>query len=68
MAFIVPASKYRGEPAKGYIVISRDAAGQKVWQTVATLTEAKQAQAQGRPASPTCCQSEALSQPQIALS
>lgn len=41
MAFIVAASKYRGPQAKGYIVISRDAAGQKVWQSVATLAEAK---------------------------
>jgi hypothetical protein len=50
MAFIVPASKYRGEQAKGYIVISRDAAGQKVWQTVATLSEAKAALAKASPA------------------
>jgi hypothetical protein len=41
MAFIVPASKYRGPNATGFIVRSRDATGHQVWKTVSTLEEAK---------------------------
>jgi Phage integrase, N-terminal SAM-like domain len=40
-AFLVPASKYRGPTATGFIVRSRDATGHQVWKTVATLGEAK---------------------------
>jgi Phage integrase, N-terminal SAM-like domain len=48
MAYIVPASRYRGPQAQGFIVIWRDPTGNKVWQTVPTEADAKDLQARMR--------------------
>jgi integrase len=49
VAYIVPASRYRGPQAQGFIVIWRDPTGNKVWQTVPTESDAKDLQARMRP-------------------
>jgi integrase len=46
MAFMVPAAKYRGPQAQGFIVVWRDPTGVKRWKTCPTLRAAKEAQAQ----------------------